>query len=253
MIKDDRLVSIIMPMHNAAEFICEAINSVIAQTYTTWELLVVDDSSTDESRRIVTEYGKKDKRIILLTNDRHTGLPSTPRNVGMSVATGRYIAFLDSDDVWYSDKLEQQLLLFKNPKVAIVYSDYEKMDRNGKRANRIIKAPAFATYKSLLASNCIGNLTGIYDRKKVGKINFIDIHHEDYALWLAILKKGFIAQNTQSITAAYRVTDNSISSNKIKVLPWQWNIYRNVEHLPLLSSCYYFIHYAIRAFIKNRI
>lgn len=249
----NELVSIIMPMHNSAKYVGEAIASVIAQTYPHWELLVIDDVSTDNSCDIVRQYQAQDSRVHLLFNDNHTGRPSSPRNVGVKHAKGRYIAFLDSDDIWFPEKLQQQIPLFVSEKVAIVYSNYEKMDEDGHRANRIVKAPAFATYRSLLSGNVIGNLTGIYDKEKVGKVEFLDIHHEDYVLWLSILKKGFIAQNTHTTTAAYRILKSSISSNKLQVLPWQWSIYRDIERLSLLSSVYHFINYAVKAYFKSKI
>lgn len=247
------LVSIIMPMHNSAKYIGEAITSVINQTYDNWELLVIDDVSNDNSCDIVREYIKRDNRIHLLFNDNHTGRPSSPRNMGVNYAKGRYIAFLDSDDMWFPEKLEQQIPLFDDDNVAIVYSNYEKMDEDGQRANRIVKAPATATYNMLLSGNVIGNLTGVYDQKKVGKMEFFDIHHEDYVLWLSILKKGFIAKNTNTTTAAYRIVSNSISANKLQVLPWQWNIYRDIEQLSFLRSAYHFVNYAIKAFLKSNI
>ena len=210
------LVSIIMPMYNSAKYVGEAITSVINQTYDNWELLVIDDASKDNSCDIVREFIKQDPRIHLLFNDNHTGRPSSPRNMG-------------------------------------AYSNYEKMDEDGHRANRIVKAPAMATYNVLLSGNVIGNLTGIYDQKKVGKIEFMDIHHEDYVLWLSILKKGFIAKNTNTTTAAYRIVKGSISANKLQVLPWQWSIYRDIEQLNLIQSSYHFVNYAIKAYFKSKI
>lgn len=251
--KHNGLVSIIMPMHNSAKYVGEAITSVIHQTYDDWELLVIDDASRDNSCDIVRKYQQQDSRIHLLINDNHTGRPSSPRNMGVKRANGRYIAFLDSDDVWFPEKLQQQVPLFENERVAIVYSNYEKMDEEGHRANRVVKAPAFATYNVLLSGNVIGNLTGIYDRQKVGKVEFLDIHHEDYVLWLSILKQGFIAQNTNTTTAGYRIVKGSISANKLQVLPWQWSVYRDIEGLGLLRSAYYFAHYAIKAYFKSKI
>lgn len=247
---EDYLVSIIMPAYNAENYIKEAIDSVIAQTYKKWELLVVNDGSTDRTVEIVKEYCEKDKRITLLHNIQHIGMPSAPRNLGIQTAQGRFIAFLDSDDLWISTKLEEQLPLFKNLKTAIVFSNYEKVDDNGRRNRRVVRAPQYVDYEDLLKSNVICNLTGIYDRQKVGKVLYQNIHHEDYALWLSILKKGFIAQNTNTITGYYRIGKTSVSSHKLKLLPWQWYIYRNVEHLPWHSSLYYYIHYAIKGIQK---
>ncbi len=245
------LVSVIMPMYNSMPFIKEAIESVQAQTYKNWELLVIDDGSTDGSKEEVERFMGQDSRIKLLHNSHHIKMPSAPRNAGILAANGRFIAFLDSDDIWFPQKLEQQLPLFDDNRVAIVFSNYEKMDEHGHRSNRFVIAPAKATYRSMLCSNVIGNLTGIYDTRKVGKIAIDDIHHEDYVMWLRILKKGFLARNTGTTLAAYRVRSASVSSRKIEVCSWQWNIYRNIEHLSLLESAAYFILYAAKAFRKS--
>ncbi|MBM6993653.1 MAG: glycosyltransferase [Prevotella sp.] len=249
----DGLVSIIMPMYNSAKYVGEAIDSVLSQTYTFWELLVVDDGSTDDSVQIVKRYCQQDSRIRLLFNTNHIQQPSAPRNAGLCEAQGQFIAFLDSDDCWLPAKLNEQLKLFADHGVAAVYSNYEKMAEDGKRSNRVVRAPESVSYDQLLYGNVIGNLTGIYDRNKVGTVNILDIHHEDYAMWLAILAKGFIARNTNTVTALYRLRPSSITSNKLKVLSWQWNIYRQVEHIGFFKSCYYYLHYAVRAYIKNNI
>lgn len=245
------LISIIMPMHNSAAFVGEAIESVLAQSYREWELIIVDDESTDASVSIVEAYAQKDSRIRLFRNPKPIKMPSAPRNMGLSMAKGRYIAFLDSDDMWLPEKLTQQIPLMQNPQVAIVYSNYEKMTESGKKTGRVIKAPRQADYKKLLRGNVIGNLTGIYDKEKVGIVPFLNIHHEDYAMWLSILKRGFIAQNTGTIAARYRLSSSSVSTNKYRVLSWQWNIYRNIEHISIMKSTIYFVSYAFKAFLKT--
>ena len=171
-------------MHNSEAYLAEAIESVIAQTYTKWELIIIDDYSTDRSCEIAKTYADKDPRISIHSCQKHTGLPGTPRNQGISYAKGKYIAFLDSDDIWMPEKLTQQLPFFKDVRTAVVYSDYEKIDENSHRSARVITAPKYTDYKHLLYGNVIGNLTGIFDVSKVGKNYFIDIHHEDYAFWL---------------------------------------------------------------------
>lgn len=245
------LISIIMPMHNSAAFVGEAIESVLAQSYSEWELIIVDDESTDASVSIVEAYAQKDSRIRLFRNSKPIKMPSAPRNMGLSMAKGRYIAFLDSDDMWLPEKLTQQIPLMQNPQVAIVYSNYEKMTESGKKTGRVIKAPRQADYKKLLRGNVIGNLTGIYDKEKVGIVPFLNIHHEDYAMWLSILKRGFIAQNTGTVAARYRLSSSSVSTNKYRVLSWQWNIYRNIEHISIMKSTIYFVSYAFKAFLKT--
>ncbi len=247
----DGLVTIIMPSYNSAAFIGEAIASVIHQTYTDWELLVVDDGSTDNSPDIVKEYSRHDPRIHLLFNDLHTGMPSSPRNFALHHAHGRYIAFLDSDDVWLPEKLSEQIPLFSHPDVAVVFSNYEKISSSGQRRGRVVKAPDTTTYRRLLYGNVIGNLTGIYDRQKVGTVAILEIHHEDYAMWLNILKRGFLAKNTGTVTALYRVHETSVSSKKFSIISWQWNIYRKIEHLSLPYSCLCYVSYALRAIWKT--
>lgn len=240
-----------MPMYNSERFLRASIESVISQTYRNWELLVIDDFSTDNSYQIAKEYAVKDSRIRVIRNTVKKGMPSAPRNIGVQAARGRFIAFLDSDDLWFPQKLEQQLALFKDNRTAIVYSNYEKMDEKGLRSNRIVTAPAHVTYRTLLFGNIIGNLTGIYDSKKVGKVPIKDIHHEDYVMWLQILKQGYIAKNTDTTLAAYRVSSSSVSADKLIAIKWQWNIYRNIEHLSLLRSALYFSSYAIKALLKS--
>lgn len=244
------LVSVIMPVFNAELFLSEAINSVLAQSYPYWELLIVDDGSTDSSVRIIESFIQKDNRIRFLQTKRPSGSPSIPRNLGIDHAKGRFIAFLDSDDVWLPKKLESQIPLFDNPKVAIVYSDYEKMAEDGVRNSRIIRAPKSTDYFRLLKGNVIGNVTGIYDTAKVGKLYFLNVHHEDYVLWLTILKKGYIAMNVGNVTALYRVRKKSVSANKFVVYRWQWMIYRQIEGLGILDSMFYFLYYAVKATLK---
>lgn len=247
-------VSVIMPVHNAEKYLSESISSVLQQTYPYWELLIVDDCSTDNSLAIINRYAVLDARIRCLKTDAPSGSPCLPRNLGIKAAQGRFIAFLDSDDCWLPNKLEQQLCLFgETGTVGLVFSDYEKMSEEGERNNRVIKAPMEVSYKQLLRGNVIGCLTAVYDTAKVGKMFFMQHTHEDYILWLSILKKGVVAVNTGTVEALYRVRRNSVSSNKLKVLSWQWDIYRNIEKTGLLKAMYYFAHYAYKAYRKARI
>ena len=245
-------VSVIMPAYNAAIYFKKSIESVLSQTYPNWELLVIDDCSTDNSAAIIKEYAAKDNRIKYLKTDASSGSPTLPRNIGIEHAQGRFIAFLDSDDAWFPDKLEKQVRLFENDRTAIVFSDYEKISENGERNGRVIKAPLQVAYRQLLKGNVIGNLTGMYDTEKVGKVYCQNIHHEDYVLWLSILKQGYIARNTGTVEALYRVRKRSVSADKRTVIAWQWHIYREIEKLNVLQSAYYFLHYAYKAFRKSR-
>ncbi len=248
------IISIITPCFNSQSFISQSIQSVIQQTYDDWELLIIDDCSTDNSDLVINQFIKDNKSIKYFKTNKPSGSPILPRNIGIENAQGRYIAFLDSDDVWLPNKLERQLKLFEQYEdMAICFSNYEKMTEQGERNNRIIKAPSVTTYKQLLLGNVIGCLTAVYDTEKVGKVFFQNHSHEDYILWLDILKRGYIARNTNTVEALYRVRENSVSSNKLKTLSWQWDIYRNVEKIGLLRSSYYFLNYAYRAFKKAMI
>jgi len=244
------LISIVTPCYNDEKYIGEAIESVLAQSYQNWELFVVDDSSTDNSAEIIRSYCEKDSRIRYFKTDFPTGSPVIPRNMAIEKAAGRLIAFLDSDDVWFPTKLEEQIKLFSDEKTAIVFSNHEKINEDGKRKKRVIIAPKIVTYKRLLKENCIRNSAGMYDTEKVGKVHLQNINYEDFVLWLEILKKGYIAQNTNTVEILYRIRKNSISDNKIRAAKWTWNIYRNVEKLGFFKSMYYFLNYCVRAGLK---
>lgn len=246
----DGLVSIIIPCYNSEEFIGDAINSVLAQTYVNWEMIIIDDCSSDNSLQIIEAYVQKDCRIRCLKTNTPSGSPAYPRNIGINNAQGRYIAFLDSDDIWLPTKLEEQLPILEEEHVAIVFSNYEKIAENGARTNRLILAPTKVNYHRLLLSNVIGCLTAIYDIKKCGKLYFTHNGHEDYIMWLTILKQGYWAYNTNTINALYRVRKRSVSSNKLLALVWQWHIYVRIEKTGYLRAVYYFSNYALRAFIK---
>jgi glycosyltransferase involved in cell wall biosynthesis len=244
------LVSIITPNYNCENYIAEAIESVLAQTYTNWEMLVVDDCSTDDSVAIVSEYAQNDIRIKLFKTEQQSGSPVLPKNIGIQNARGRYIAFLDSDDVWLPEKVERQIKLFESEDAAIVFSYFEKITEDGVRNNRVIYSPELVTYKKLLKSNCIGNLTAMYDTAKTGQIFFESIGHEDYAFWLNVLRMGYIAKNTKTVEALYRVREHSVSQNKITASRWTWNIYYRYLNLPFLQCLYCFITYFVKASIK---
>jgi hypothetical protein len=245
------LVSVISPCYNAESTISQTIESLLCQTFGDWEMIIVDDCSTDMSSVIIENYVKRDCRIRYLKTDRCSGSPALPRNLGISEAKGRYIAFLDSDDMWLPEKLKNQLNIITQPEIAIVFSNYEKIGWDSKCCGREIIAPSIVDYLLLLKGNCIGCLTAMYDTVKVGKVFFKKIGHEDYAMWLSILKSGYKARNTDTVAALYRVGGHSISSNKLKTMLWQWSILRNEEQLPIFKAAYYFIHYMVRALKKT--
>ena len=244
-------VSIIMPCHNGEKYVADAIRSVQSQTFTDWELLVIDDASSDNSVCVIEEFCKADPRIKLLRNERPTGMPATPRNVGIGAAYGRYIAFLDCDDLWLPTKLERQLPLFGTKDVAAVFSYYGKMDGSGDYGASAIPSPAFVSYEYMLNGNCIGNLTGMYDTQKCGKVFQKEIRHEDYLMWLEILRKGLYAVNTNTVEAVYRESGSSVSGSKLRVFGWQWHILRHELNLPLHKATVCFLRYAAGGFLKR--
>ena len=240
-----------MPCHNGSAFLRQAVDSVLSQTYEDWELLIIDDASTDGSAAVAKEYCAKDSRIKLLHTERSTGMPATTRNVGIEAAAGRFIAFLDCDDQWLPGKLEHQLPLFKQENCAAVFSFYKKMNASGNIRSAVVTSLASVDFDQLLDGNCIGNLTGIYDTAKVGKVFQKEIHHEDYLMWLQVLKKGFIARNTGTVEAYYRESCSSVSGSKLKALGWTWDIYRKELGLPLGASALHFIRYGVKGLLKK--
>ena len=243
-------MSIITPLYNGEEFIKDAVESVLAQTYENWELLVIDDGSADNGYNIVKEYSDKDKRIKLLKNEKNSGVTKT-RNKGIESSKGRYIAFLDSDDMWQKEKLERQINFMKAHDAAISCTAYARVDREGNE-KKIIHVKEEITYNMLLKTNMMGCLTVIYDTEKTGKRYFAEAEKsEDYILWLSMVRDIKKAYGLDETLAYYRVLDNSRSSNKLKVVKFQWKIYRKYEKLSLFKTMYCFIFYILEGTRKN--
>ncbi|NQT22679.1 MAG: glycosyltransferase [Candidatus Omnitrophica bacterium] len=247
------LISIVMPLFNCAAFVKEALESVVCQTYSNWEMLITDDGSTDSSADIVQCYVEKDKRITLLRSNERFG-PATSRNRAIKEARGRYIALLDSDDVWLPEKLKKQLDFMKEKKATLSYTSYEKMDEEG-IARGIVQIDETVNYRRLLRSNIIACSSAIYDSKKTGKRYMAEglSTQEDYTLWLDILRSGNSAYGLNEPLMKYRVRKESVSRNKIRTAKDQWYIYRKKEKMPLLKSIYYFAHYVHKSVRKYSI
>ena len=247
------LISIIMPAYNAGNTISESIQSVLDQTYQNFELIVVNDCSSDNTKEIVENFIKSDDRIRLIDKKVNQGVASA-RNAGLDHARGEFIAFLDSDDKWQETKLEKQLDIFtKHTDIDIVYSSYYRFNSNG--ISNVVGVPSSVNKKRLLKGNPIGNLTAIYNFKKFPMIRQKKIGHEDYLFWLEIFSsssdvKGF---GIQEPLAYYRVAEDgqSISGNKLKAAGWTWRIYREHLQLSLISSLFYFSYYMIKAILKR--
>lgn len=236
-----------MPAYNAEKFISESIESVLQQTFQKYELIIINDCSTDSTVSIVQEYQKKDNRIKLLHNEQNSGVAIT-RNKGIEVAKHPYICFLDSDDRWVSDKLQEYFKKFEEGH-NVIYSFYTRFNQD-KNLN-LVTAPLSVTYHELLKGNCIGNLTGAYNAEKLGKFYQKRVRHEDYVMWLEILKQTGQAICIPENLAFYRVSNQSLSSNKLKSLFWSWNIYYQELELGIMYSSYLVINSALRAVFKR--
>lgn len=248
----ENLVSIIIPVYNAEKYLKYTLASILRQSYKNWEVIIVNDFSNDYSDKIIKQFINKVKNIKYIKNDKNKGV-SVSRNRAIQEAQGRYIAFLDSDDIWHKDKLRLQLSFMNKYNADFSFTSYQFIDSNNKKINKFITPPLKLNYIQELKENFIGCSTVIIDTKKMIKedINFIEQKHEDYILWLSLLKKGYKGMGLKRVLGFYRISDKSISSNKYNAASWRWNIYRNIEHLSLFHSIYYFLVYSYRAFIKH--
>lgn len=232
----DDLVSIITPTYNSEHFISATIQSVQNQTYSHWELIIIDDCSTDTTAEIINTAIKSDARIKLypLTKNEGTGVA---RNYGVHKAKGTYISFLDSDDLWIPNKLERQLDFMNQNKLLFTFSFYECLDEKGNKLNIRKEAPNLTTYKKLFFCNYIGNSTAIYNAKMLGKIPINQIRkRQDWMLWLTIVKKIKVARPVPEVLAYYRVRKDSISSSKMKLVKFNFNVYHKFHKLNYVAS-----------------
>lgn len=246
----DTCISIITPCFNGAQTISETIESVLNQRHQNWEMIIVDDVSTDASPAIIRSYAAKDARIRYLRTDAPSGSPALPRNIGIDNARGRFIAFLDADDVWLPEKLEKQVAFMTERNCPLSYSYYEKMDWQGNRNERIVRTRDVTTYGSILKSNSIPCLTSMIRRDAVGDTRFKQIPQEDFCFWIDILKKGNTALNMCEVTALYREAPASRSSNKLDMFKGYWNVIRNHQRIAFLPACYYMMTYTVLGIAK---
>lgn len=245
------LVSIITPLYNCSDFLEQTIKSVFAQTYENWEMIMVDDCSTDNSLEIAKKYASKDRRIKIIELAENSGA-AMARNTAIEAAIGRYIAFLDSDDIWLPEKLEKQVMFMQNNNIAFSYTAYEKMTEDGIVFGKNY-IPKKVNYKTLLKTNIIGCLTAMYDTHKLGKVYMpIENKREDFATWLKILKQIEYAYALPEVLAKYRVYRHQSSAKKFSMFKENWKLYRNLEKLSIIKSVYYFTHYLIRGFLRTK-
>ncbi|WP_432748532.1 glycosyltransferase family 2 protein [Pectinatus frisingensis] len=239
-----------MPVYNNIKYIQESIDSVLSQTYINWELIIIDDASTMNIKVVLDDY-LCDKRIKYIRLNKNSGV-AVARNKGIALSKGRYIAFLDSDDLWLSNKLKLQLNFMQKKGVAFSYTQYRYFKEDDDSLYKIIPVIKSIGYRDLLRGNSIGCLTVMLDKKIITDIKFPRERHEDYILWLNILKQGIIAYGIPLDLARYRISNTSITSNKFKSLIWTWKVYYNNQKLSFLRSVYCLFCYIVKGIIKHK-
>lgn len=242
------LVSVVCPVYNAEEYLGQTIRSVLEQTYSRWELLlVIDQKSSDRSLELARTYQKMDDRIHVLENTSNLGVANN-RNNGIRKASGDFVAFLDADDLWLPQKLERQVRFMLKNNYEFSCHSYEQIDPKGNPTAIIRHCPTQISYSDLLKFNRIGCLTVMIKAPLIKQFLFLDkLPHEDFLLWLEILKKIPAAHGLDESLALYRVLPNSRSSDKKRAARDRWFLYRNILKLNLISSIYYFAHYAFHS------
>ncbi len=238
-------VSVVMPAYNAGKFIEEAIRSVIAQTVTDWELLVIDDGSTDDTCAVAQTLAQADGRIRFLRNKVNMGVAKT-RNRGLELCRGRYVALLDSDDVWYPQKLERQLQRMADTGAELSYCSYAIVDAKGEKAKPDYLVPESIDFRGLLRENVIGCSTVMMTGEVARNSRFeTTLHHEDYALWTKLLRDGCRAAGCSEVLTDWRWIENSRSYDKRKSAASRWKIFRDYLKLPLTTCVWAFAGYAL--------
>lgn len=237
----DPLVSVIMPSHNSETYISESINSVINGNYENYELLIADDNSNEETQQILQKYAKNNNRIKIINLPKNKTGAAHARNAAIEQASGKYISFLDSDDVWKKDKLTKQINFMQEHNIDFCYSDYEYIDEKSKKTNLIRRCPKKMSYLRMLIGCSIGCLTVIYNAEKIGKIKIPDIKkRNDYALWCLILKKAKKGEKCPGILAEYRKTNSSLSSgNKTYLIKYHYSLHRKINKKNILASIFF--------------
>jgi len=251
---EQALVSIIVPVYNAEKYICETVECVRKQTYENWELLLVEDCSKDSTVAVLQEYLEKvkDARVRLIRQEKNNGAARS-RNRGLKEACGRYIAYLDADDLWVPEKLEKELAVMEGKQAAFAFTGYEFADENGKGLGKVVRVPETLTYKEALKNTTIFTTTVMFDTEKIDK-NFLEmpiIKSEDTALWWKVLRSGYVAHGLDENLVKYRRAGKSLSSNKLEALRRIWNLYRKAEGMSIPSSAYHFCFWAVNAVLRR--
>jgi len=244
-------VSVITPCFNADKYISSCLESVQNQTFQDWEHIVIDDNSKDDSSGIIKDYADKDPRILFKSIQHNTGT-AAGRNSAITASRGRYIAFLDADDLWLPEKLEVQLGLMKQHAWAFTFSDYAIINQEGVTVRDRVGIPSYVEYEDLLKNTVIGCLTVVIDSHKIHDLVMPALRSgQDYALWYRILRSGFVANGIERVLAKYRIVPGSLSRNKIYAARRMWRLYREYENINVLRSSWYFMNYAYNSFKRR--
>lgn len=250
----DGLISIIVPVYNVKKYILETIDCVCRQTYKNWELLLVEDGSTDGTDRLLQEYvaAGGDGRVRLIVSGVNEGAAGA-RNRGLAQAAGRYIAYLDADDLWEPLKLERELAFMKEKRAAFAFTGYEFADENGRGMGRIVHVPERLTYCQALKNTTIFTTTVMFDTALIPKelLAMPEVKSEDTALWWKVLRRGYVAYGLDENLVKYRRPGKSLSSNKLEAMRRIWHLYRREEGLGVLSSAWNFCFWAARAVLRR--
>jgi teichuronic acid biosynthesis glycosyltransferase TuaG len=244
------LVTIITPCYNSADFVALTINSVLEQSYTNWELIVIDDKSKDNTTAVIETYAQQHNNIKLIKLEQNGGVANA-RNVGLTEAKGKYIAFLDSDDIWLKDKLAKQVAYMEEKNLPMTFCAYQRIDEAGAVISGKIEVPNSVNYKKLLSHNVIIFSTSLTLKSAIGDIRFKKAGHEDWIFWLDIFKKPFNGYGINEVLVEYRIRKGSVSSNKLKVIGFTWKILRESEKLGFFQSAYHFAKYAFATVWKR--
>jgi teichuronic acid biosynthesis glycosyltransferase TuaG len=247
----DGLISIIMPSYMSSKYIGAAIESVLVQDYGNWELIIVDDGSLDDTAAVAKKYVSLDSRISLLTQV-NSG-PAIARKFALSASRGRYIAFLDSDDIWLPGKLKLQLAFMRENNYSFSYTSYRRVNGDCSKVGHLIKAPKNLGYLDLLCNTAIATSTVIIDRKNIRDISIRNVYYDDFALWLNLLRpEDFFAWGLDMDLMRYRVVVGSVSRNKLKSILKVWSIYRDTEKISFIMSLWCLLNYVYNALLKYR-